>query len=576
MAICNGGSGAAKSFGSVMLWPVAFVIALFVGPGLPVAQAQTAGQTLEGAVPAAPDPGRAPLPRVAVPEPAALPPGRDAAFTLRTVTVDGATALPLAALEPLWRDRLDGPYSLSEAVALADAVQGVFRDAGFVFTRVVVAEPDLEAGAVRLRVVEARIESVTIEEPDGPVGPVRALLEQMAAPLVGLENPRLADLERVLLLMNDVPGITRATAVPRPGSSGAGSQALAINVSRDPLSGALFADTRQSPAFGEGLAGALVELGGYGSGGDTTRLVGTVSFWDEGGDLDERQILQIEQERFIGGSGLQVGFRALYGRSRPGDVLEPLDLRGRDIEVEVTARYPVIRTRPLSLWVNGGFEVIQNRVDLGSSTRITEDNRRILYAGAEALVRDPYGFTAVEAELRKGFSAFGGSDKGDALLSRFDGDPEAVVLRASFERDVVFDEHFSLNARAEGQYASAPLLADEEFALGGTTFGRGYDPSELLGDHGVGATAELRWRRGFALAEQSFTVELYGFGDVGRIWNRDDGTPAAQNIASYGGGVRAFLPGNVLLGAELAKPTRTLRRTDEDDVRLFFIAQKRF
>ena len=40
------------------------------------------------------------------------------------------------------------------------------------------------------------------------------------------------------------------------------------------------------------------------------------------------------------------------------------------------------------------------------------------------------------------------------------------------------------------------LLSTEEFKLGGLTFGRGYDPSELTGDSGLGTALELQFQPG--------------------------------------------------------------------------------
>ncbi len=546
------------------------------------ALAQTAGQTLQQAVPAAPDPERAALPSAAGPPGPAASPGSLGAtrFTLAEVVLAGDPVPPGIDADASSRALIGTEIGAAEAVAAAAALQAAIRNEGFVFTRVLPVV-DADAGRLTLTVVEARIEGVVIEEPGDPVGPVRALLERLAAPLVGLRNPRLADLERVLLLMNDLPGITRATGVPRAGQSGPGALVLSVNVERDPFVGVAFADTRQQPSFGEGLLGAQVEFGGYGSGGDTTRLTGTVSFWDTWDDLDERQVLQLEQSRFFGGDGARVTGRVLYGRNRPGDALEDLGLEGEDWEIEASAEYPVIRTRPLSVWARGGLTFYETELDIsGGDARITDESRRVLFAEAEALVRDPYGFTTVAVGLRQGLDAFGASKAGDLANTRFDGRPDATVAYGEIEREqglgTLGGGDLALFGRAGGQFASDPLLGGEEFSLGGTTFGRGYDPSELLGDHGAAATVELRWRKRFFVQGEAVQTELYGFGEGGAVWNIGAGGTGQDDLASLGVGLRAFLPRDAFLGVELAKPDTALRRTEEDDVRIFFLAQKRF
>ena len=554
-------------------WAALTAIALAMAAG-----AQTPTEVLDDAVPRAEDPERAPLPPMpGAVAPGMLDPAADTTFTLRDVSLSGATVFGEADLSGLWADRLGQPTRLSDIAAITNAVQAFYRGEGYVFTRVLASVEDLEAGRVVLNVVEARIESVTIEEPDGPIGPVLALIERMAAPLEGLANPTLDDLERVLLIMNDVPGITRATAVPRAGTGGPGTLALAINVSRSLVQGAVFFNNRQQPAFGEGLLGGVIEINSYGSAGDSTRLVATTSAWTQARDFNERQIVQLEQFRYVGGSGLRMHLRALYGRSRPGAELEPLALEGSDVEFEIGAEYPAIRTRAVSLWLRGGFGLFDNDLDIsGGVARLSEDRRRILFAEAETLLRDRYGFTAGAIGVRQGLGILGASREGEGNLSRFDGDPQATVVHGRIEREQPIASGISAFVSARGQYAMQPLLGGEEFSLGGTSIGRGYDPSEVLGDHGAGLTAELRWRQRTTVAEVPVQVELYGFGDGGRVWNRGEGIPSAATITSFGGGVRAIIANDTFVNLEVAKPTQRLQRTNSNAPRLFLTAQRRF
>ena len=536
----------------------------------------TAGATLERARPGAVDPGRAALP--ARPGPpgggavVGIAPG--ARFPLDAVRLEGATVYVADTLARFWEDRIGDEIGGAEAAEIAGAVQAFYRGEGYVFTRVVAARA---ANTLRLIVVEAQIESVAIEEPAGPVGPVNQLLGDLAEPLVGLRNPTLADLERVVLLMNDVPGVTRATAVPRAGTDGPGALALSFNVERAPFSGAVFADNRQQPTFGQGVAGAFVEWGSWSSAGDTTQLTFTNTFWTSIDDLEERNILEVTHSRNLGSHGARAGVRALASRNRPGDVLDPLGLAGEEFELEIFAEYPLIRTRPLSLWVRGGFELLSDQLRFEDTDEtVSEDNIRVLYGEAELQQRDAYGFTEAVIGFRQGASLFGASEKGDANLSRFDGDPQATVVYGQIEREVALTEMFAVYGLVAGQYADSPLLGGEEFALGGTTFGRGYDPSEALGDHGVGATFEIRARQSVEVEQVPIDAEFYAFTDVGKVWNRGDGTPEENDLSSVGFGVRALIDRLTFIEAEVAKPVEPLIRTDSDSFRFFLTAQRRF
>jgi hemolysin activation/secretion protein len=552
--------------------------ALAAGPA--GGQVQPAGRALESATPQAPDPERAPLPGAGIPPspPAALPEG--AAFELTGVTVEGATLFGEAALSPLWSERLGEVISPAEAGRIAQAVETFYRDEGYVFTRVLPVAVDPAAGRLTLRVVEARIVSVTVEEPTGDIGPVRGLIERLVAPLEGRENPTLAELERVLLLLNDVPGIVRATAVPRRGEGGAGAVALVINAERDALGGALFADNRQTPAFGPGVIGALGEWRSWSSAADTTRLTYTNSFGDSLGqefwtDLGLRRIVQLEHERHVGDWGTRIGGRGLYSTSAPEEELARLDLEGEETELELWAEHPVIRTRPVSVWLRGGFYARDSQLSTPNRT-ITDDSLRNLQLGLRLLTRDATGYVLATAELSQGLDVFNASDPGDVKLSRSDGDPQATVFRATVEREQRLGGTFTLFGRAAGQLASAPLVAAEEFELGGTTFGRGYDPSEALGDQGYGATLEIRKTDTVEIGPYGVQTIAYGFVDYGKVFNLGIGVPDSDELVSVGIGLRTRPTPTSLVGVELAQPMEALRRNGERTARLFLSAQIQF
>lgn len=534
-----------------------------------------AGQVLERAAPAPRD-ERVPLPEVASPATARAPIAGVPGFELQGVAVEGATLFGSDALAPLFQPRLGQPVDAEALLDLARSVQTFYRQEGYVFTRVVVAPPDPESGIARIRVFEAVIESVTVEESAEPVGPAIDLARSIAAPLEGLANPSLADLERVLLLINDIPGFTRATAIPQPGG-GPGALALTINVERDPMQGVVFGDTRQSPVAGRGLLGAQALFGSWSSSGDSTALTSAVSVWDDIDDLDERQIVELRHSRWLTPDGLVGSARALWSRSRPGGLLERFELQGEELEFELSMSWPIIRTRPLSLWVRGGLQVSESDLDSDAFDGVGYDeSARTLWAELEGLRRDARGYTAATVGLSQGLDLFGASESGDMLLSRDDAEVGATVIYAAVEREHELGDGFSLFAAAGGQLSSDPLLATREYVLGGTGFARGYDPAELLGDHGLGLSVELRRLTDVAFEPVETQAELYLFNDFGRVWNLEDGAPASENLHSYGAGVRFLFETETALAAEVAKPTSPLLRNGEEDPRLFVYFQQRF
>lgn len=523
----------------------------------------------------------APLPGITIEFPTQQPPANAGtlSFVLADVAIDGPQIIAPEALRPIYADVIGKEITLLSAFQILARVQAAHREAGFVFTRVVAPPQTIEGGIFKIQVVEAVIGKIFIEEPEGSVGAPLPLIKKIAGRLEGLENPTLGQLEETLLLLNDIPGLTQATAVPRPGD-GLGSVDLYINAVRDPFSGVFFADNRQSPILGPGIAGVSFEASSYTAAGDTTRLSVFNTWGDElFGDFLERNILQLEHERHLGSDGTTLKLRVLGSRNAPGDLLERLDIDGYQINAEATVETPLIRTRPLSVWASAGVEFEESVSDTnGGESRIFEDKLRVVYAGARVLQRDDLGYTRADAQIRQGFEILGAESSGNpsARLSRSDGEAQFTLIRGSIERELVipyFDNRVSVFGSAVGQYSLDPLLSSEEFAAGGQQVGRAYDPSEFTGDSGFGALWELRYQVEFEAEGVPIGAQFYSYADYAEI---HDDTLDTERLKSYGGGVRLSLPSDVSLSGEIAIPKQRLQRTNERKPRFFFNLVKRF
>jgi len=117
-----------------------------------------------------------------------------------------------------------------------------------------------------------------------------------------------------------------------------------------------------------------------------------------------------------------------------------------------------------------------------------------------------------------------------------------------------FYKRLSLYTALSGQYSCQPLLATEQFSAGGPIYGRGYGPSEIVGDEGLAGKVELRLD---TQPEKVFlqTVEYYVFYDAGIIWNRDTlNQPQRQDLTSTGVGLRMLFNPHVYGELYIAKP----------------------
>lgn len=517
-------------------------------------------------------------------------------FQLNDIVVAGATAFDAAELGEIYAADIGAEIALSRIFEIAADIQALYRDADYIFTRVVVPAQEINGGVVRIEVIEALITAVTIEEPEGEIGPVRALAERMIAPLVGVANPTGAALERALLNVNGIPGVIRATAVPQPDPDDErGGLQLFVNVEREAIEGVIYADNRQTEGIGRGLVGGTVTFNSYSEAGDTTSLSVFNSFdvqsdrtgtglSDGPGDFDERNTVQIAHQRNIGADGATLRAVALYSRTKPGDELADVAIDGEQIFAALEAEYPLIRARRFELGAAVGAEFFESETDISNGAiRVADDRLRVVRASLDGVLRDSFGYTRFGATLRRGIEIFDASDLADNEKSRDDADGGFTLVKAEVDRLVAINESLSFFGRISAQYAFDPLLASEEFAVGGVTFGRGVDPSLHTGDHGVGASGELRYLQPVTVEGYPVNLEFYGFADYGIVWNKGAGQPDRAQILTLGGGLRLFLPEDFTFGFEVGVPvyedvksTSTPDDVDIGDPRFYVNFSKRF
>ena len=130
---------------------------------------------------------------------------------------------------------------------------------------------------------------------------------------------------------------------------------------------------------------------------------------------------------------------------------------------------------------------------------------------------------------------------------------------------------------ASGQIAGGPLLSSQECGYGGTSIGRGFEPSVISGDDCFSALGELR----YDISTEAMglkKLQPYAFADYGSIWNIDPpiGTAAHDSAASVGAGIRfgwANFDADLQATYQIVSPTSV---TVSNRVGVFFDLSARF
>lgn len=525
-------------------------------------------------------PGTAQIPRTSI----EAPPGADkVSLILQSIDFvgrDGTTLgedgrLPLGLARTIFEARLGQTVTLAEIYEIAREVEVFLKTDGFLFTRVLVPRQriDQEGAKIQLTVLGVTIERVNVEEPAAPIGPVKTLLQDLVAPLNGLENPRIQELERVSLLATDLPGIRRATFVPSQGEDPS-LLVLSLNVERTPVNAVGIVSHRDSPVIGPGAIGGTFYANTYGPFGASTQLSYFNSWSVANGipDLEERRTFQATQKFYLS-SGTEFSISGLYSRTEPDVEINGVDadVRGDQLSFKIGARHPFIRTRELSLWGEAGFEWIESEIDLsGGALNLTNDALRVLHLGAAASLQDSFGTTRGEMSVRTGLDILGATSDGATDVSRAGASGEFVAFRAEVQREQPVMQDIVVRVRAVGQWSPDRLLSNETLALGGGRYLKAYDPAELQGDSGFATYAEIAYGNDLPFGTVELDYEVYAFGDFGVVFQSDLANNSAQDLLSTGAGVRISIPSGPHLELELAVPVSDDRqRTQDKAPRLF-------
>ncbi len=491
-----------------------------------------------------------------------------APFMLKQVSLEGNTVYGAGKLAKLYPEYIGQNIGSAEAEEIAARITKRYRERGYILSQAVVTGVDTAQGTLKIRVIEGYIANVIIE---GEVrqNDKRHLIETTATKIKAERPLNIKKLERYLLLLDDLPGAS-ARAVVRPSATTYGAADLIISMTHKIWEGSLTTNNRGSEYIGPFqhvfTLAANSLLGGYER---------TLFRYITASPADELQFFELQNEEEITEEGTRLNFLISQTRTEPS--VRPLlpDLDGRSDFLQARLSTPLVRSRKENLTPRLTFDYRNSSTDI-FGLELNEDRIRALRAGASYDFADWLGgVMLIDAEISQGLNIMNASDK-FRNTTRPDADGQFTKFNLDISRIHPLPYNFSLFAAASGQFATSRLLSAEQFALGGVNFGTAYDPAELSGDHGVAGKVELRY--GQALDMRYFSsYQLFGYYDIGSVWQQGSGNGGRTSLASTGLGVRAnftpWLSGSAEVGVPL---TKKVTAEDDHDPRYFFSVTGRF
>lgn len=488
-------------------------------------------------------------------------------FVLKGVILDSSTVYNTEDFKQVYGPYIGQSVSFADLNAIAIGMTRKYREDGYIFSRVILPPQKIGDGVLHVQAVEGRIVNVELT---GTYKDNNGLIKAYADKIRSSQAANTKEIERYLLLIDDLPGITARSFMKPSATKGGGD--LIISVEEDFFEGSASIDNRGSRFVGRGrgeLVGAFNSIFGIHD-RTTLRLLAA-------SPTDELRYGEITHEEQLGSEGVRIKGRYAHTETEPGGSLSPLFIEGETDLFDIEGLYPIIRGRQMNLNLLAGFNANNSETDL-AGLNIAKDRIRSVRAGARLDFTDALrGVNQIEVTGTQGLDVLNATNDG---LGRSRANGEHEFFRANATATRIQDIWGDLSMLLSGtvQHSRDPLLASEEFTVGGPGFGRAYDSGEIAGDRGYAGQVELRY--GGPVQNQFLnSYQAYTYIDYGHITNLSPvvGEFRKDSITSAGLGVRFNLNYDISGYVEWDTPlTKMVNAEGDDDSRFFFSVLKRF
>lgn len=366
---------------------------------------------------------------------------------------------------------------------IADLVAERYRDAGWM-VRVYLPKQDIKNGVVKLQVVEAKFGTTVIQGTQSRVTP-EFLTEAIASIQASGEHIATQRIDRALLLLNDIPGLTAAGNLIE--GQQMGETNLLLGVDNGPaFAGNVSADNNGSRSTGLDRVLASLNINGPLQLGDQ---LGLTALKTQGSDYQ-----RVGYTLPVGYDGLRAGAHATHLTYGLVSDFASLGVSGSSFSTGLDVSYSLLRSQPANINLVGSYD--QKRFDNNNASgSVSHYNIDVYSLGVNATQLDDWnggGMSNASATLTTGKVNLDGSanQSSDTQGAATAGNYSKLSL--SLSRSQKLDTDLSAYLAFNMQVANKNLDSSERLYLGGASGVRAYPTSEGGGSVAQTLTAELR------------------------------------------------------------------------------------
>lgn len=443
-------------------------------------------------------------------QPRGVKPSTQAAPDEPTVVVSsfkfvGNTLLSEDALNNALSEFINRPLTLAQLKEAADAMVTVYRAAGWI-VRAYLPRQEIQNGIVTIQIVEALFGGAQLQGPEPKRLEAGRLLKMAESNLVTGKPLNGDKIDRTLLLLDDLPGVSVT------GNLVAGKQDgetnLALSVADEALvTGSASVDNYGSRATGAERVIVNLNINSPVKLGDALSVNALKS---QGSDYQ-----RVSYAIPLGDYGWRVGLHASNLSYRVvTDEFKALDPHGTATTAGWHMSYPILRSQVKNVYV--GLSYDHKNFDNTSNSVTNSYSTRAYTASLNANQIDRWG-------------GGGGTNAGISVTSGTNSNTDSryAKLNLTLARLQSIGKELSLYGAISSQSTNKNLDSSERMYLGGSSGIRAFPSSEGGGSEGSIATLELR-------KNLKHNAMLSGFYDYGRIKiNHDNSLNSPSNPNDY-------------------------------------------
>ena len=409
-------------------------------------------------------------------------------ISVSKIEVFGASSVDSAELRSLVSKVEGRSVTLSELNTLCTTITDLYRRKGYFLSRAYVPQQEIQAGVLKLRVIEAKLADITLTNNSLTTTDVIEARLSLAD-----INGHISDtkVEAALAATADLAGVQITRATVAPGVETGSTKLLITTAPKDRWAGSAYVDNYGALYTGKTRAGLSAVLASPTGTGDelSFSLISTTSAGLISGFLRYEKPIYTRSTIFA---------QFAHTDYQLGGTYTALDAHGKADSAEVGASYVIAQslTHKFSATFAAGTRGIEDVVEAALTSNPKSDTYgtaavdfRKTFVDGNRTANVNFGAKLTSGNLRFKDQA---NATQDLATSNTQGNYTKIEVSAAYSHPVLSESYVSLTVKNQIALNSKNLDGSQKIGVTGSDGLRAYSSSELLGDNGLLAQLEFQ------------------------------------------------------------------------------------